>query len=157
MTDQATTEVTEATETTEVTTTAPEAGGPKELRDALAREKEKAHGYRVQLMVGAYKEIGLNPETGLGKAIAKEYDGEPTAEAIAEYAKTEYGYEVELHENPQGAAIQQGQAKVDAVNTQGQSVAPGTESQALAEAQANKDYVTAGRIKAERLERLFKK
>lgn len=156
MTDTMETTTEATTETTEVTE-APEGSGPKELRDALAREKDKAHGYRVQLMVGAYKEIGLNPETGLGKAIAKEYDGDPTAEAIAEYAKTEYGYEAEVHENPQGQAIKEGQKQVDAANQQSQSITPGTEAAALQEAQASKDYATAGAIKANQLERLFKR
>jgi len=37
--------------------------------------------------------IGLNVGEGLGKAIAKEYDGELTTEALATYARDEYGHD----------------------------------------------------------------
>jgi len=121
---------TEATPTEEVvneTPVVPEA--PKELRDALAREKDTSHGYRVQLMSSAYETLGLSPETGLGKAIAKEYTGEPDAEAVAKFAKEEYGYE-----------------------------APETpEKEALTKAEAEGDYATAGAIKAKRVEEMFRR
>ena len=41
----------------------------------------------------AVKQIGLNPETGFGKALTQVYTGEVTTAAVSEYAKTEYGFE----------------------------------------------------------------
>ncbi len=154
MTTQETTEIVDL----EATDTPVETGGPKELRDALKKEKDISHKYRSQLMSGVFDEIGLNPETGLGKAIAKEYDGEPTVEALTEYAKEEYGHVVpETPENPKAPAITEGQKQLDAVNSQSQPVTPGTESEALNKAHAEGDYATAGAIKAARVERMFKR
>ena len=85
--DEATTEATEQTEEVE-------GSGPKQLRDALKREKEKNARLTSIALGNAFKQVGLNPEKGLGKAIAKEYEGDPTAEGVAEYAKTEYDWEV---------------------------------------------------------------
>lgn len=156
-----TTETTETTEIgTETTETGgpPETGGPKELREALKKEKDLSHGYRSQLLTGVFEELGLNPETGLGKAIAKEYDGEPTLKALTEYATSEYGYEApEKPENPKEPQITEGQKDLDNVNTQSQSVMPSSESEALKKAHAEGDYATAGAIKANRMERMFKR
>lgn len=134
----------------------PDQNGPKELREALAREKETSHKYRAQLLTGVFEEIGLNPEVELGKAIAKEYDGDPTVEALTEYAKTEYGYEApKSDENPKQTQITEAQTKLDALNTQSQSVTPASESEALKEAQVKGDFATAGAIKARRMEKMF--
>ena len=65
--------------------------GPKQLRDALKRSQEENAELREILMQDAWAKVGLDPTQGLGKAIAKEYKGKPTAEALAEYAETEYG------------------------------------------------------------------
>lgn len=136
----------------------PSADGPKELRDALKRKTEEAAGYRGTLMKGAYDELGLNPETGLGKAIAKEYEGDPTADALGEYAKNEYGYEVaEAPENTKAPAITEGQKQTDALNSESESITPGSESEALNEAQAKGDYATAGAIKASQVERMLQR
>ena len=154
-----TTQETPAAEVTEVVEeTSATSDGPKELRDALKRKTEEAAEYRGQLMTGAYDAIGLNPETGLGKAIAKEYEGDPTAEALAEYAEAEYGFKAEeTPENPKAPAIEGGQKQIDAVNAQSESITPGSESEALKEAQSKGDYATAGAIKANQLERMLKR
>lgn len=153
MTTPATTEVVEIDPEAPKT---PEQNGPKELRDALAREKDLSHKYRSQLLSGVFEEIGLNPEVELGKAIAKEYDGDPTVEALTEYAKTEYGYEApKSDENPKQTQITDGQKQLDALNTQSTSVTIASENEALKEAQAKGDFATAGAIKARRMEKMF--
>ena len=63
----------------------------------------------------------------------------------------------EVPENPKAPAITEGQKQLDAVNTQSQPVTPVSESEALKEAQATGDYATAGAIKANRLEQMFKR
>jgi len=109
-------------------------------------------------MASAYEDLGLSPEAGLGKAIAKEYTGEPDAESIAKFAKDEYGYEApEAPENPKAPAIAEGQAQVDAVNQQSTPVTPGNEQEALTKAEAEGDYATAGAIKAKRVEEMFRR
>ena len=157
--DETTTSATEAELVTEEAvgaSEAEEASGPKQLRDALKREQEKSAKYRAQLMAQAYKEVGLNPEQGLGKAIAKEFDGEPTAEALATYAREEYGYEkAEAPENPVEPQIIAGQAVVDSVGDVSTSVEPTTQQEQLVAAEREKDHVTAGNIKAQQLRKLM--
>lgn len=152
---------TETTEVNEDTTDAPEevvteASGPKQLREALKRSQEEASGYRTQLMSSAYQEVGLNPNEGLGKAIAKEYDGEPTSAALAEYAKTEYKYESEVTpENEKSTQIAAGQTVLDKVDAVSIHTTPKTEMEELAKAQSDGDLTKQGQIKANQLGKMF--
>lgn len=152
---------TETPEVIEDTTDAPEevvteASGPKQLREALKRSQEEASGYRTQLMTSAYQDVGLNPETGLGKAIAKEYDGEPTAEALATYAKAEYGHVSEVApENEKSAQIIAGQTVLDKVDAVSIHTTPKTEMEELHKAQADGDLTKQGQIKANQLGKMF--
>lgn len=132
------------------------ASGPKQLRDALKRSQDEVTRLRAIAMSSAYADVGLDAETGLGKAIAKEYKGDPTTEALAEYAKDEYGYIKPVGQNhPQGEIIVNEQARLDAVSAAATSIAPPSEGEALAKAEAEGDWETTGRIKAERMARMF--
>ena len=71
----------------------PTPDGPTELREAKERAEAEAKKWRGLLMEAAFTGLELDPNKGLGKAIAKEYEGEPTAEAIAVFAETEYQWE----------------------------------------------------------------
>ena len=154
MADEETPQI-EATETTEVVID--EGSAPKQLREALKREQEKSAGYKTQLMATAYSEAQLDPQSGLGKAISKEYEGEPTTEALLEFAKTEYGYEVAA--SPENAAqpmITEGQQQVDALNASSLPATPPSTTESLTKAESEKDYTTAGAIKAAKLQSLMK-
>ena len=144
--DEATTEATEQTEEVE-------GSGPKQLRDALKREKEKNARLTSIALGNAFKQVGLNPEKGLGKAIAKEYEGDPTAEGVAEYAKTEYDWEVpEGTVNAEAAERRDKQATLEAVESKTVPVKSSlTPKEAEREAQEAGDFDLAGRIKAQRL------
>lgn len=85
---------------TEIGTPVPDEGKPDEKPDANAelrahnkslRDENKE--LRGQAMETHLQAIGLNREDGLGKAIAKEYDGAVNAEALADYARDEYGHD----------------------------------------------------------------
>jgi aminopeptidase N len=129
---------------------------PAELRAAYKREKAENKKLKAQLMDNAYRQAGLDTSGGLGKAIARLYEGEPDAEAILAYAKEEFGYEqASAPENPAQPVIQQQQATLDAINQVGTPVNPQTEIEALIEAEKSGDFATAGAIKAEQLKRLF--
>jgi hypothetical protein len=142
-------------ETTEVVNP-DEANGPKELREALKREQEKSRDFHAKLMKGAYAEAGLNPDSGLGKAIAKEYDGDPTAQALLEYAKTEYGFTPEAApEHSQTAAIAAGTQVSDAVIAGSSSVTTLSQDEIFKKARAEGDRFTTSRIKAEKLAKLM--
>lgn len=76
----------------EPTTTEEEKDSPKGLREAKKRSDERADNYRRQLVAARLTDIGLSSSEGLGVAIAESFDGEPTGEAIAEYAADKYKY-----------------------------------------------------------------
>ena len=59
--------------------------------DRLKEENEKLFGEVIKTRLEA---IGLSPAEGLGKAIAKEYEGEFDIDSVREYAKNEYGYQM---------------------------------------------------------------
>jgi len=74
--------------------------GVKAMRDTIDRKNEEIaklqgelHQHKDAKLSTVVKQIGLNPDNGLGKALKQVYDGEATAEAVAEFAKTEYSYE----------------------------------------------------------------
>ena len=124
----------ETTDTTEETTeTSEESKGPKQLRDRLAQveaelaEKEKAlNVQRMRLLESAFEQVGLSPTEGLGKAIAKEYDGEPTPDALKAYAESEYGFTPQTDQaqgqNPLAGDINAGNARVAQATAQAQSM-----------------------------------
>lgn len=142
----------ESTEVTETETPAPEGNGPKELREALKRANEEAAKYRSIVMKDVYGQAGLDPEKGLGKAIAKEYKGEPDVAALLEYAQTEYGYEAPSQpENPAQPQIQQGTRQAEQIAAVTQSVVPDAPAEAQQKAESERDWDTAGRIKADKL------
>lgn len=154
-----TTQETPVTEATEETPAPEEVqvveSGPKELRDALAREKAKNAKLSARVMKDEFAAIGLDPEQGLGKAIAKEYQGELDAEAIKEYAATEYGYEAPTTENPAQPAIDAGNARLEQVNNNTESLEPATLQEKARKAAADGDMTAAANAKAELLRKKF--
>jgi hypothetical protein len=107
-------------------------------------------------MGSAYEEAGLDPETGLGKAIAKEYKGDPTPAALLAFAKEEYDYEpTAAPDNPQAQTIQTEQQKLDSVTSVSTPVVPLTDQDAYRKASQDKDFVTMGKIKSDKLRSLM--
>ena len=142
--DEETTEVAEKTEKPE------EAKGlRKQLNDAHAVIAKQ----RTDILTPAYDQLGLDPTKELGKAIAKEYEGEASFDALAKYAKDEYGYEVPVTEasHPEAGAIAQGQAALDQIGQTAGSVVSPTEGDNLAKAEAEGDYATTMAIKGQRV------
>ncbi len=121
----------------------------KQLNDAHAVIAKQ----RTDILTPAYEKLNLNPENGLGKAIAKEYEGEASYEALAKYAKDEYGHEFTPVDttHPEAEAIVQGQAALDQVGQTAGSVVAPTQDDALAKAEAEGDYATTMAIKGQQL------
>lgn len=89
-----------------------------ELRAYNERLKEENRKFRTTLMEAHLQGLGLTAETGLGKAIAKEYEGEMTPEAVAEFAKSEYGHDSATAEaSPPAVATAERIAQVAAQST----------------------------------------
>ena len=120
----------------------PDPDEPKGLRKQLAEANSTIKDLRGKELDRVFTEVGLQTEKGLGKAIAKEYDGEITAQAVAEYAKAEYEWEgTTVSQHPEAQEIAQGQRALDAVAQGAGSVplAP-SEEQALASAETEQNY-----------------
>jgi hypothetical protein len=133
------------------------AGGPKELRDALKRTQQENAELREILMEDAWAKVGLNPKEGLGKAIAKEYKGKPTAEALAQYAAEEYAWNVpEAPENEIQPQVEQGTQLQERVQSESQPMIPNAPEETRRKAEAEGDWVTAGQIKADKLRKLMR-
>lgn len=149
--------MTDMTTEPETTDTAAEADGPKQLREALKHEKAKSAKLTAQLMERAYREAGLDTSQGLGKAIAKEYKGEPTGEALLAYANEEYGYEPpDTSDSPIAGQVTAGNKRLDDVQSGSVSTTPLTDDDALVKASRDKDLKTLGNIKAAKLRAMMK-
>ena len=133
-----------------------DSGPIKQLRAAEKAAREEATEFRTLLMEGAYSQVGLNPDEGLGKAIAKEYKGKPTATALAEFALEEYNYTAPAgQDHPQGAQIVTAQTQLDSAAIGAGSVALPTEADALAKAEAEGDTATTMAIKGAQVSRMM--
>jgi len=145
--------------TTEPDETQDDTSGPKALREALDREKARndellarANTAEAQLKQKAFSELGLDPNTGIGKAIAKLYDGPADVDAMRAYAETEFGYTAPT--TGAAAVVHQAQDRVDAVLQAG-APAPATTMDAInaqiAKAEAEGDWATAMTLKMQKL------
>lgn len=148
---------TETTETTAADTSSGADETPKALREALKRAqdeakaaREEANSYRVRALEAAFKEAGLDPSKGVGKAVAKEYSGDADAEAIKSYAAEEYGWEPPVAENPIAADVRDAQNRVGAVTSDAVSTPTTLIDQQITEAERAGDFATAIALKVQR-------
>lgn len=70
-----------------------EGSAPEELRSWAERVEKENVQLRALALTSQLRDIGLEPERGLGKAIAEKYRGAITDGAVAAFAKEEYDYE----------------------------------------------------------------
>lgn len=140
MTTQATTETVTADPEAQVTTTPavtetppePVSDGPKELRESRQAAIDENKELRKELMGERLDKIGLDITEGLGKAIAKEYDGPMDMESVSTFARDEYGHDVAA---PQDVKTVTAQAdKVAAMNAGATPVTPPTTPDAVQQA-----------------------
>ena len=149
-------EVTTETEETTDDIGAKDSGPIKQLRAAEKAARQEAAEYRNLLMTGAYNDIGLTQDSGLGKAITKEFDGKPTTEALAAFALEEYGYTAPVgQDHPDAATITGQQAQLDDASQGAGSVLPAKEADVLAKAEAEGDYKTSMAIKGNQVAQMF--
>jgi hypothetical protein len=106
-----------------------------ELRAYADRMKAENAAMRTQLLGTHLEAINLKPDTGLGKAITKDYSGEITAEAVARYAQDEYGHAIEESTPEPTAAVIQADAqdKVDGLVAGSTPVTPTTQLERIAQ------------------------
>ena len=130
----------------------------KGLRAQLEASLAKNREHDARDRVSAFKAIGLDTEAGYGKAIALSYNGDPTEEAVAAYAKDEFGYvpETTPTEHPLQEQIQNESARLDQVGNTAGSVAVPSQTDELAKAEAEGDYRTTLAIKSQQIAESFR-
>ena len=146
-------------EITETTEQAPEAKG---LRAKLEETLAENTRLRANALTEAFDKLGLETTSGLGKAIAKEYDGEANYDALAAYAHDEYGHspkeEEEETPTPQAQAVNQGHQRLEQVAQTSGSVPVTPEvGDALAKAEAEGDYATTMQIKSQQMSDMMRR
>ncbi len=125
----------------------------KQLEKALEENRGLKADKRDEILAG----IGLDPETGLGKALAEKFDaGDATIENLAEIATNQYGHVVLEGEHPMAQQIAQGQKQIDEVGKTAGSIAAPSQSDALAKAEAEGDYATTMAIKGQQMADMLK-
>jgi len=116
---------------------ATESSGAKQMRETIERkDKEvkeleaKLASYQEKELNQVFEKVGLDTQKGFGKALKQVYDGPIETEAIAKFAKDEYGFEAKgiVEEEPQSEqapAIQEdARARVAALDANSQSEVP---------------------------------
>lgn len=102
-----------------------------ELRAYADRLKEENKMLRAGAISGALKEIGLSADEGLGLAIAETFDGDITAENVANYAQEKYKHTAE--DAPVPVAVTEGE-KLETLDASSTPVTPPPERDAAREA-----------------------
>lgn len=142
--------------TTETPPADDDSQAPAWYRDQLKRKeaeietlRKQTNKQRTQLLEGAFKGVGLDPTTGLGKAIAKEYNGDPTVEALREFATTEYGYEPpqDAAENPLAREIGAAQGRIGATTGEAEAIPLQPIDLEIQQAEEKGDLVSAMTLK----------
>ena len=125
----------------------------KGLRKQLNEAHKEINDLNTKVLAPAYDKLGLDTKSGLGKAIAKEYKGEASFDALAKFASDEYGHVAPENsgDHPDATAIAAGQAQLDAAGNVSGSIAPTDQLTDLAKAEAEGDWATAMRIKADQV------
>jgi len=92
---------------------------------AHIRELETENkGLRQRLASTELKEMGLDPNTGLGKAILKTYNGSYEDGDIQKFAVEEYGWEAPSSESPVVAEQIEAEQRITQLETTSESVQP---------------------------------
>jgi len=143
----------ETTETTDEATPETGKGLRAQLEKTLAENKE----LKADKLGSTFASLGLELDKGLGKAIAKEYDGALSKEAVAQFAQAEYGYVAPeiVPQHPDAPVITQEHARLDQVGQTAGSVAAPTQDEQLAAAEAAGDYTTTMSIKGGQVAKMF--
>lgn len=115
--------------------------------EALADKEKEANKLRVKLLESTFKEVGIDPAKGLGKAIAADYDGEADAEALRNFAIEKWDWEPPTSENPIAGAVTEAQGRVSAAVKDATSAPTEQIDLDIAQAEERGDFASAMALK----------
>jgi len=125
----------ENTETTE----SPNVKRMREQIEALQQERD---ALMARTKLSAFKEAGLDPEKGIGKAVYRTYDGEVDPEAISQFAQTEYDWTP-----AENVGVSEAQQRMTAIGSVGSAPPPQNRMQEADEAASSGDWIKAAALK----------
>ena len=98
------------------------------LREEYKKLKAENKQFKANAMNTALGSLGLSADKGIGKAVTKLYEGEPTVESIKEFVSQEFG---EVSNSEQPSAVQsvtenvvEAQSRVEQLNKIGVNAEP---------------------------------
>lgn len=135
----------ESTESDQPTDTG-ESPNVRRMREQLEAQTAELSKLREVAKAAAFKDAGLDPTTGLGKATFRTYEGEIDAQQIAAYATEEYGWTP-----PEPQTVSDAQERITQVTAAGTSEADQSLVDKAAEAAGNGNWGQSGRVKDQAL------
>ena len=133
-------------------------GSPAQLRDALARAKGETAESQTEIIrlqeqatLNAFDRLGLDPERGVGKAVAQTYEGD--LGGLAAYVEAEYDWIGPA--NPMAGQIASEQARLDAASQGAGSIPVRTPAGDIGLAEAEGRFGDAMALKGQRMAEWF--
>jgi hypothetical protein len=116
----------------------------KGLRAQVERLSKENRELKVEKRDAAIDKLGLKPDAGLGMALVEQFDaGNLPLDDIAKVATEKYGHVVpdpEPAQHPQAQQIAQGHQNLDDLGGAAGSIQPPNEQEAVAKAEADKNF-----------------
>lgn len=114
----------------------------KRMREQMEALQEEKNALMARVKLSAFKEAGLDPEKGIGKAVYRTYEGEVDPEQIRQFAEQEYDW------SPQSnARLPEGQQRMTALSQVGSPEEAQTRMQQAREAEQQGDWITSAALK----------
>ncbi len=114
----------------------------KQLKD----QGKTINRQRVHLMADTFEKVGLDPEKGLGKAIAEKYEGDPNEDDLRNFAIEEYSWEAPVDDSMQ-TTITDAQGRVTTATAEATSQPQTQIDLEIAEAEERGDFAASVALK----------
>jgi hypothetical protein len=119
-----------------------ESANVKRMREQLESLQQEREALMSRVKISAFKEAGLDVDSGIGKAVYRTYEGDIDPDKIREFAQVEYEWEP-----PQPEAVSPAAQRMETVGQAGTQEAGKTRLQQADDAAGQGDWVNAGKLK----------
>jgi hypothetical protein len=123
-----------------------ESSNVRQMRSRMEAQTTELEMLRGVARQAAFKEAGIDPTTGLGKAIYRTYDGEIDPVKVVEFATSEYDWQPK-----EAPSVSDASRRIETVGNQGQSEVVGSRMEQADEAASKGDWLTAQAFKDQEL------
>jgi hypothetical protein len=118
----------------------------RQMRSKMEAQTTELNMLRGVARQAAFKEAGIDPTTGLGKAIYRTYDGEIDPAKVVEFATSEYDWQPK--ESP---TVSDASKRIATIGDQGQTEVSGGRIAQADEAASKGDWLTSQALKDQEL------